>query len=405
MFRFNKSFIIRQNYNKERETICIHAASGEIEYAYPLIKKIKDLNPHINIVVTLSSPSVLAALKNNTNIDAFGPAPIDTTMAVKNFISQWKPKMVLFSRTDIWPEFIYQLTNNKIPTYIFSCTLADDSSRLSFISRTMTRFCFNKLNGIFTVSTEDKSNLKNIGVTSPIEILGDTRFDQIELKKKNQTELKNLFPINSQQEEETLKDDHAYSTKKIFIAGSSWEQDEQVIFPVFKAMTNWKWIIAPHEVDVKHLTKIKSLLEQHFPQGKVQFYSTFDETKEWDVIIVDQFGKLFSLYEYADASFVGGSFKDKVHSVMEPLAYNKYVFVGPHFQNNREAIEFSKTKLFSELSMVQVFNSSEELKNMLTYIENLKSDAKVRDYSKINETLELKKKATDRVYKFIFNTL
>jgi 3-deoxy-D-manno-octulosonic-acid transferase len=402
-FRIHHPFTIKPTFNQSHPTICVHAASGEIEYAYPLIRKIKELQPQYNILVTLSSPSVLYALKNSNDIDAFGPAPIDTFFSIRRFLFLWSPKYVLFSRTDVWPEFSYQLSSRKIPSYLFSCTLSEKSSKVGLVSQGLTKFCFNRLTGIYTVGSEDKMNLMKIGIKVPIEILGDTRFDQIELKKKSVPILKNLFPINSQQEDLTQNNDHAFCSKKIFVAGSTWEEDERILFPVFKNFHNWKWIVAPHEVNKSHLDSIKNRITKEFPKAKLQFYSDFDENADWDILIVDQFGLLFYLYQYADISFVGGSFKDKVHSVMEPLAYNKYVTVGPKILNNREALEFSKMKLPSNLNMVQVINHGQNLENILSLIDGLTPESKLKDFSKINDTMTLKRNATDRVYTFIFN--
>ncbi len=402
-FRIHHPYTIKPTFNKSQPNICVHAASGEIEYAHPLIRKIKELQPHYNILVTLSSPSVLSTLKNSSDIDAFGPAPIDTIFSIRRFLLLWNPQYVLFSRTDVWPEFSYQLSKKKIPCYLFSCTLSEKSSKVGLVSQWLTKFCFNRLTAIFTVGSEDKLNLMKIGIKIPIEILGDTRFDQIERKKKFVPVLKNLFPISSNQEDCTQNNDHAFSSKKIFVAGSTWEEDERVLFPVFKNFPNWKWIIAPHEVNNSRLDSISNRLKKEFPEAKIQFYSDFDENKDWDILIVDQFGLLFFLYQYADISFVGGSFKVKVHSVMEPLAFNKYVSVGPKIENNREALEFSQIKLPSHLNIVQVINHTKNLENILSFIEGLTPESKLKDFSKINDVMILKRNATDRVYAFIFN--
>lgn len=400
-FRFAKNYIIKPSFDKNSKTICVHAASGEIEYAYPLIKKIKDSHPQLNILVTLSSTSVLSAIQHNHSIDAYGPAPLDTAYHCQKFLTQFSPTLLLFSRTDVWPELLNQLEKKRIPSFLFSCTLAENSSRKGFLSRYLTSFSLNKLQAIFTVSADDKSNLKQLGITTTIEIFGDTRYDQIELKKKNPLPLKNLFPLNQEQEEFTLNENHPVSNRKVFLAGSTWEPDENVLVPLISQLPNWKWIFAPHEVDKNHIDKITNLVQKNSPNSKLQFYSQFIESQEWDVLIVDQFGKLFHLYEYADACFIGGSFKDKVHSVMEPLAFNKYVFVGPYYKNNREAIEFSATKLNSGRTIVQVIKSRAELQQYLLEIEHQKTELKLKDYTQIAEIMGHKKNATERVYNYI----
>jgi 3-deoxy-D-manno-octulosonic-acid transferase len=214
IFRFDTAIEKKAGFDSQRPTICIHASSGEIEYAYPLIKKIKENFPTKNILVTLSSPSVLVAVKNNPFVDAYGPAPLDTIWSVRSFLQQWKPQLVLYARTDVWPEFSSQVLGSNIPSYIFSCTFSENSTRAKGFSALITKFSFENLNHIFTVTAEDKENLKKIGIKTPIEILGDTRFDQIEIKKKSPPLLKNLFPINAEQEDTTQNEDSNPKEKK-----------------------------------------------------------------------------------------------------------------------------------------------------------------------------------------------
>jgi hypothetical protein len=160
IFRFDTAIEKKAGFDSQRPTICIHASSGEIEYAYPLIKKIKENFPTKNILVTLSSPSVLVAVKNNPFVDAYGPAPLDTIWSVRSFLQQWKPQLVLYARTDVWPEFSSQVLGSNIPSYIFSCTFSENSTRAKGFSALITKFSFENLNHIFTVTAEDKENLK-----------------------------------------------------------------------------------------------------------------------------------------------------------------------------------------------------------------------------------------------------
>ncbi|MCK6597936.1 MAG: hypothetical protein L6Q37_06190 [Bdellovibrionaceae bacterium] len=396
--------IKKKSFSSTKKTIWIHAASGEIEYALPIIYLIKEQLPVYNILVTLSSPSMLSTIKNNILIDAYGPAPLDFPANVINFIKSWNPEKVLFARTDVWPELSYQLKKQKIPSYLFSCTLAQNSSRTRTLSQIFTRLALNQLNEIFVVTQEDKWQLLKIKVTTPIEVYGDSRFDQMDLKKKVKIELKNLFPQSSNQEEQTYNNNELIS-KKLLVAGSTWPEDEVVLLKAMNHLPNWRWIIAPHEVNSERIEKLKFLLEKHFPKMELQIYSTFNEKRKWDIIIVDQIGKLFSLYEFADACLVGGSFKEKVHSVMEPLSYNKYVLVGPNIYNNREAIEFSKINLTEKVKMVQVVQNEHKMTEVLSQIEKVTTEDRIKDFFKIQETFNSKKSASHKIFAAIFKTI
>lgn len=351
VFRLRNEFHYRPTFNADRRSIGIHAASGEIEYAFPLIRKIKETHPDYNVVVTLSSMSVLKAVMNQPLVDAVGPAPIDLVWLVDRFLKKYNFKVFLFARTDVWPEMSLQLKQRKTPSYLFSATFSDASSGKGHWINALTRSALNNLTKIMAVSENDKKNIEAIGVTTAIEVCGDTRYDQVFFKKLNTKKDLPKQPID----------------KKIFVAGSTWPQDEAVLFPALaKAASRWRAVIAPHEINEETLAPIEVFFsKQNLKTARLSKIRNSLET--WDVLIIDQYGYLFHLYSWAHLTFVGGSFKSKVHSVMEPLSFFKPVCVGPHHSNNREALEFKTIPMISsKTSWVQPIQNSSGLEQLLS---------------------------------------
>ncbi len=307
--------------------IWIHAASGEIEYARPLIREFKKQFPKIPIVVTYSSPSAKKILVKMTDVDAWGPSPWDSIKACQNFLDRVRPRAVYFARTDVWPEISYQLKLKKIPSTLFSATFAKNSSRLKGLTKFLTIWTLNQLTQILVVSGEDQKQLQDCDFQKSI-VIGDTRYDQVFYR------LENPQHVN--------ENSRPTSDFKILVAGSTWPEDEIVLFSWFaqnRLKNSVKLLLAPHEISSDRLLKITSFLKSE--NIDCQLYS---ENKPWtaDVLIVDQIGILAELYTWGTAAFVGGSFRKQVHSVMEPLASGLTVSVGPFHQNNREALEFQK---------------------------------------------------------------
>jgi 3-deoxy-D-manno-octulosonic-acid transferase len=119
-------------------------------------------------------------------------------------------------------------------------------------------------------------------------------------------------------------------------------------------------------------------------------------------LIVDRYGFLFHLYQWADLAFVGGSFKSKVHSVMEPLSYFKPVCVGPFYQNNREAIEFSQIPLSSNpISIVQSIQNTQELTDLLELFSKMSSAEQEKIRNLLQEQMISRQGATKTVFQTI----
>ena len=336
----------QEKFMAQARPFWIHAASGEIEYARPVIREIKRRNPEIPILVTYSSPSAKKILSAIDEVDIWTSMPWELAGHVQEFINTWTPRSLLFARTDVWPVVADVARTNKIPMVLFSATFAENSSRLSLLSLPLTKFTLSQLAEIHCVAPEDLLNLEPLKLKTPCYITGDTRFDQVFHRLSNPKSLRNeLMPSPDE---------------IIFIAGSTWPEDEKVIIPALAKFKGQKirTIIAPHETSKEHLKDLENQLK-----AEGLNHIRYSEARNWiedTVLIIDQVGILAELYTWADVAFVGGSFKKQVHSVMEPLAAGLPVLVGPHHKNNREALFYQK-KSYSSGMIVQVIHSSEDI--------------------------------------------
>ncbi len=329
---------IKKTSRFESHPIWIHASSGEIEYAKPLIREIKKHYPHLSLLVTHTSLSSEKSIRE-LDVEAWGVAPLDSPQDIKKFLEIWKPRACLIARTDLWPQTILELHRKKIPIYLFSATFSQGSKKISFFSRKILESVLTFITKVYFVSSADQKICQFYFPSLKGEVLGDTRYDQV------------LFRLR---EAPPIKIPHA---DKILIAGSTWEEDEQVIIPAFEKLQkrNWKFILVPHEISASHLNGIRNRMKN--TTLKYHFYSQGLKSFSWetcDVLIIDQVGLLASLYSEAHIAFIGGSFKRQVHSVMEALATLSPVVVGPFYLNNREALEFK------DLGFVSVVHSTSD---------------------------------------------
>lgn len=362
------------------DPIWIHAASGEIEYAKALIREIQREYPTVPLVISYSSPSAERLLPEESERLKTFPLPWDSRKESQRVFEMLKPRMLLIARTDLWPELLYQARKHQVPTLLFAMTLSEDSSRLKIWARWFFRRLLGLLTEIHCVGPEDKANLESLSTSTQILQTGDARYDQVIYRRQH--------PRLNEAKSSCLQG-------KTLIAGSTWPQDEAVLLPAvsdFLSAGN-SLVIAPHELKIKHLAG----LEESF---RVKGFSVarFTEHRKWDrlhVLILDQVGILADIYSWGSCAFVGGSFRDKVHSVMEPLSHGLPVAVGPLHTNNREACDFQKLQ-WGDSSPVTVVHSATELKSWLDQILT-----KGFDHTRLKREVESRTGGTQAVMTFI----
>ncbi|MFZ3231607.1 MAG: glycosyltransferase N-terminal domain-containing protein [Pseudobdellovibrio sp.] len=348
------------NFKDKKNVFCFHASSGEIEYAKSIIRELKLLEKKSTIVVTYSSPSAVKLFDNISHlVDAFIPIPWDQPNPLRLLIFQLNPRAFIFARTDLWPELIFQLSLNKIPTFV-----ASFNPSLTFLNRLFNLVFLNHFSGIFCTHIQQASALKtNLSTSIHISAPGDTRFDQVFWRLAQPSQV--LFSL-----------DFNYA-----VLGSTWPEDEIHFIPILKSIIdqNCKIFWCPHEVGPENIQRIESILTEHNLNHQ-RFSNIFSNSTAslGEVIIVDQIGYLADLYRNASWAFVGGSFKAKVHSVMEPLCCAIPVITGPHIQNSPEALRYSQI-IINDIRIVQVVHDSEEFLTALVQLKSLQ----LKDFKKI----------------------
>lgn len=304
---------------KGTNSVWFHASSGEIEYCKSVISEIRKSSPNMTIILSYSSPSAEKLLFNIKNdVDLIFPLTWDSPSCIKKMIDHIKPQVVIFSRTDFWPEFIYQLKKNQIKMAAISMY-----PQFNFLNRLSYKWLLQSFDLITTVNLQKSMELSKL-LGREIKTFADTRFDQV---------------FSRLHSESRVKFSPSTHNKKRIILASTWPEDEFQLLPALSEMLKYydQIIFCPHEI--KHAENLLI----HLKNYKTQLLSLIpDKTNianEFEILIVDQIGYLADFYRFTEIAFVGGSFKKRIHSVMEPLCAHNLVFFGPYFKNNPEAVE------------------------------------------------------------------
>lgn len=350
---------------RTQRPIWIHAASGEFEYAKPIIRELQKISQPV--FVTYFSPTYKKNIENFPGVTAATALPLESRSELRSMINRINPKALLISRTDTWPNMLRETAAAKIPTLLFSATFHEGSKRIGFFAKSLTKATFHLINEVQCVSSSDKALLAQIGIQQ-VKVCGDTRYDQV------------IARIESAAESMHGKLPSVISSclgKMVLTAGSVWEEDIDALLPAISEIKaalgssdSCTFLLVPHEIDQDLIAKTLKLART---RGlAVQVLSDLEASKALpsacDVLIVDRVGILAELYLLGQFAFVGGSFRKTVHSVMEPLAAGCLTHVGPLHRNNREAIEFQSEVAEERLSWSSVTGSksSHELSRQMT---------------------------------------
>ena len=180
----------------------------------------------------------------------------------------------------------------------------------------------------FFVQNEiSKELLAKIGITNAM-VVGDTRFDRVLQIKEAAKQL----PVV----EAFVKD-----APLMFVAGSSWPPDEEIFIKYFNEHKNWKLIIAPHVIGEDHLKQIEKLLEGRkvirYTEAEKMVNGQLSMVNDYEVLIINCFGLLSSIYHYGNVAYVGGGFGVGIHNLLEAAVWDVPVFFGPNNQKFQEA--------------------------------------------------------------------
>ena len=352
--------ILREKVDPDAKYIWFHAASlGEFEQGRPLMERIRKMHPQYKILLTFFSPSGYEVRKNYEGADIICYLPLDTISNARRFLRTIRPVMAFFIKYEFWYNYLHILKHRNIPVYSVSSIFRDGQvffrwygRQYAYVLRCFTHF--------FVQNERSRELLKSIGIDK-VSIVGDTRFDRV-LQIR---ELARELPIVSEFSKGV----------KTFIAGSSWEPDEQIFIPYFAKKEDWKMVIAPHVIGEDHLQGIESMLERHGLKSvrytdieKSQASMSSDTAPR--VLIINCFGLLSSIYSYADVAYVGGGFGVGIHNLLEAAVWNIPVIFGPNNERFQEAQDLKRVQGGHEISSADDFSA---------VMEKLSDDAALKE--------------------------
>ena len=309
--------VIKSNDN----CIWFHCASlGEYEQGLPVFKEIKKLYKNHKIVLTFFSPSGYEIRKNTNVADVVTYLPVDTKKNAERWLKIVNPKLTVFVKYDIWPNYLSELKKRQHRAVLISALFRGNQSYFKWYGSFMRDKLFS-FEHIFTQDENSKQLLNSINYNNTT-VSGDTRFDRV----YSQLEQDNTLNFVSE-----FKSNHL-----CFVAGSTWPEGEKIIVNyINNSLEDIKYIIAPHNIKMAQINKLK----QNISKPAILYSEKEGKNlREYQVLIVDNIGLLSKIYNYADITYVGGAIGNTgLHNTLEPAVFGVPIIIGEKHKNFPEA--------------------------------------------------------------------
>ena len=379
--------LLKEKVDPTAKYVWFHAASlGEFEQGRPLIEQLKATHPEYKILLTFFSPSGYEVRKNYEGADIVCYLPLDTIRNARRFLRAVHPVMAFFIKYEFWYNYLHILRHRGVPVYSVSSIFRPGQVFFKWYGRNYAKV-LHCITHFFVQNEVSLQLLKGIGIDEAT-VVGDTRFDrvlQIKEQAKKLPIVEAFKGINGKGDackddlsedackgalsEDACKDnlsENGCKGCKVFVAGSSWQPDEDIFIRFFNDHPDWKLIIAPHVIGEDHLAYILDKL-----QMKAVRYTqaTEQSAAEARCLIIDCIGLLSTIYRYGEIAYVGGGFGVGIHNVPEAAVWGVPVLFGPNNKRFLEAQDLLACKGSFEVTDYDSFN---------TIISRLISDDKFR---------------------------
>ncbi|GHU96026.1 3-deoxy-D-manno-octulosonic acid transferase [Bacteroidia bacterium] len=297
---------------------------GEFEQGRPIIEQVKKQHPEVQILLTFFSPSGFEGCKNYAGADYVAYLPLDFAGSARRFASAVKPAVSVFIKYEYWHHHINALHKSGTQLYLASAIFRPQQVFFKPIIGIFFRNILKRFSAIF-VQDEDSLRLLQEFDFEQVTVSGDTRFDRVVAIAEHPQSLPQLEAFAHAQE--------------VLVAGSTWQQDEDLLLQIANNDEHLRIIFVPHEIHQSRINKLMQQLQRPAVRYSALLSQPQLQAADYQYIVVDKMGVLSSVYQFARYAYIGGGFGAGIHNTLEAAVYGVPVFFGTHYHKFKEAKE------------------------------------------------------------------
>jgi 3-deoxy-D-manno-octulosonic-acid transferase len=332
--------------------IWIHAVSvGEVLSGITLARRLKEAYPNRPLVISTTTQTGQALARERMPFaDAVIYFPLDWAFCVRRALNAVRPSVVLVLETEIWPNFLREAGQRKIPVLFVSGRISDRSFAryqryLGIFGSFLQPFfkdALSNASAFLMQSEKDAERVRAFGAPADrVIVSGNLKYD---------LELPASTPLSSWLANEIKRSGRS----PIIVAGSVVATEEPHALIAFGTLQGEYpkalLVLAPRKpecfdsaaefIDESHRKFIRRSQLPIPGPSQSQALQSFDNStipNDVTVLLIDSIGELASLYALADGAFVGGSLVSSGgHNILEPAAFGKIPVFGPSMENFSE---------------------------------------------------------------------
>lgn len=324
--------------------VWIHAVSvGEVQVAGQLMREWRAVEPSVRFCFsTTSSTGWKMAEKEVGPNDTLIYNPLDFPNFVKSALKTVRPRAVVLTESEIWPNFIRQAKKYGIPLFLINARISDRSAPRYRLAKCFFGDVFRCFTKIFAQSDLDKARLVAAGAPGEtVEVTGSFKFDVAYRNPAKEAELRAWLAANGAPED-----------ARILLGGSTWPGEDEVLLGIYKTLRNAKGspmvlVLAPRHFEKADAVEanirkfgfacVRRSRGKEMKDSELLPSSLFLHPSEQPpVFLADTTGELMGLYGIANVVFVGKSLcAHGSQNMIEPCLCGKPTFVGPYTENFR----------------------------------------------------------------------
>ena len=303
--------------------VWVHAVSvGEVQVAGQLMREWRVAEPDVRFCFsTTSSTGWKMAEREVSDRDVLIYNPLDFPTFVKAALATVKPRAIILTESEIWPNFIRKAYKSGIPLYLVNARVSDRSAPRYKLARWWFGDVFRCFSRIFAQSELDKTRLLAAGAPSDrTDVSGSFKFDVARRNKAKEHEMSEWLRTGG---------------GKVLLGGSTWPGEDELLLKIAKKLPDVTLVIAPRHFEKADAVEA-NILKAGFRCVRRSRGDNAEDGQGKAVFLADTTGELMGLYGIADAVFVGKSLCEHgSQNMIEPCLCGKPTVVGPYTENFR----------------------------------------------------------------------